>query len=450
MAKRKRKSTDKPGKKSKVKPPQPELSPLFDLPSPKEFLTEEQKEDLTPREKRWFEFKEAGYEEQIALCHQTIEEPELMDEENAFEMFNTIYYSTVEHDERHRFEKLASKLRERLPDIFAAEAHYILDWQITNALAESRQKNILPLALELAQTGGQHLDMFVQTLDMLDYHGQLPVLFKMMPVAWPDIKHSTGYFEWAINEFAACAADYTVFGYLELKPDLEADNPDLQEKLSFYLADMNQDALTKFINQLTGRTERTWVMSDFGFERQQPQGQKTKKPTKTANLSEQAKQNLYDLTIEFLRYLRQEENVPYLKGRLARRSIFEYLLERHAGELVPQESMFEAMMRGPGSRPRKPKQIYPAHWLCPDRNTFDHYLANLLHFMSGRYHQAVATFELIPAWLRFLESRQLIDADQRDQTLQELRGLDTEFLKLLKTHADPALARAIEQWRKKW
>jgi hypothetical protein len=49
-----------------------------------------------------------------------------------------------------------------------------------------------------------------------------------------------------------------------------------------------------------------------------------------------------------------------------------------------------------------------------------------------------------------LESRQLIDADQRDQTLQELRGLDTEFLKLLKTHADPALARAIEQWRKKW
>ena len=67
--------------------------------------------------------------------------------------------------------------------------------------------------------------------------------------------------------------------------------------------------------------------------------------------------------------------------------------------------------------------------------------------MSGRYYEAVATFELIPAWLRFLESRQLIDADQRARTLQELRGLDTEFLKVLKTHADPALARAVEQWR---
>ena len=70
--------------------------------------------------------------------------------------------------------------------------------------------------------------------------------------------------------------------------------------------------------------------------------------------------------------------------------------------------------------------------------------------MSGRYHQAVATFELVPAWLRFLESHHLIEADQHARTLQELRGLDTEFLKLLKTHADPALARAIEQWRKKW
>ena len=105
------------------------------------------------------------------------------------------------------------------------------------------------------------------------------------------------------------------------------------------------------------------------------------------------------------------------------------------------------MRRGFSAEPRKSKQQRPEHWLCPDRNTLDHYLATLLDFMSARYHQAGATFELVPAWLRFLESRHLIDADQRARTLQELRGLDTELLKVLKTHADPALARALEQWR---
>ena len=54
---------------------------------------------------------------------------------------------------------------------------------------------------------------------------------------------------------------------------------------------------------------------------------------------------------------------------------------------------------------------------------------------------------MIPAWLRFLESRQLIDAEQREKILQDLRGLDTELLKVAKDHSDPALARAVEQWR---
>ena len=248
MAKRKRKSADKAGKKSKVQPPQPDFASFFEsLPSPRELTTEEQKKDLSPGEKRWFEFQGAAYEEQIALCHQTIDEPELMDEENAFEMFNTIYYSTVKRGERHRFEALANKLRERLPDIFAAEAHFILDWQITNALAEDRQEDVLPLALELAHTGGEHLDMFVQTLDMLEYHGQLAVLLKVTPVAWPDVKRG-GYFEWGVREFAARASDYIVFGFLELNPALRADDPDLQEKLNLYYDDLDQEAFASFID----------------------------------------------------------------------------------------------------------------------------------------------------------------------------------------------------------
>jgi hypothetical protein len=77
----------------------------------------------------------------------------------------------------------------------------------------------------------------------------------------------------------------------------------------------------------------------------------------------------------------------------------------------------------------------------------DHFLADLLHFINPQYYKATATLELMPAWLRFLESRRLIDAEQREQILSELRGLDTEFLKVVKNHPDPALRLAIENWR---
>jgi hypothetical protein len=444
MAKRKR----RPRKKPEIKPPEPQFpdfeSVFSSLPSASDLLRK--KESLTPIEERWLEFEEADYEGKIALCHQTIEEADLMDEENAFEMFNTLFYATVEQDERHRFEELAHKLRQHLPDIFAKQAHHILDCQIRNALAEGRLDDVLPLTQELAQTGGKYLDMFTHTLDMLDYHGQLPVLLKIMPLVWSDVKGG-GYFDWAINEFASRGADYVVFDHLERNPSLEADNPELQEKLSFYWPDMDQEAFANFLDYLTGRANRIWTMDDFGFERKAQSKTKAKKPAKTAKLSEEARGNLYDLAIEFLRYLRQEEDVPYPKGRLARWQIYQYLVERHAGELEPREGMFEAMMRDPRKRRHKPKMRYPDHWLCPDRDTLERFLARLLDFLSGRYHEALATFELIPAWLRFLESRQLIDAGQHEKTLQDLQGLDTELLKIVKGYSDPALARAVEHWR---
>jgi hypothetical protein len=445
MAKRKRRPSDKPKPKFKFKPdlfPFTLPSSLSDLEDGEEVLTPQEK-SLTPIEQRWLEFEAADYEEQLALCHQTIKEKSLMDDEMAFEMFNTLYYKTVEHNERYRFEELAHKLQEQLPEIFDHEAHYLLDWQLTNALAEGRTADILPLALALAPWGGQHLDQFTLTLDRLDYHGQLAVLLKIMPLAWPEVKNGTGYFDWAIDEFAARAADYVVFGMLELDPALEASNPNLQEKLGFYLEEVNPAFLTKFLDRLTGRVQGHWQMNDFGFERGPAGAYKGGKSHKTTGISEQSVANLNDLCLEFLRYLHHEEGVSYPKGRLAYRRIYKYLVQRHAGELEPEENIFETTRRGRA----KPKSHPPEHWLCPDRGTFDRFLARSFHILSAHYYEAVTALEVVPAWLRFLETRQLITADQRARTLQALRGLDTELLKILKTYPDPALAYAIEQWR---
>jgi hypothetical protein len=139
--------------------------------------------------------------------------------------------------------------------------------------------------------------------------------------------------------------------------------------------------------------------------------------------------------------------VPYTKGELARGNLFEYILERHDGELEPDDDGPFGERKPSGKR--KPKTVSTRRsLLCPDRGTLDRFLVRFLSFFSFRCYPAAATFELVPAWLRFLESRGLIDAEQRTQTLSELRGLATDLHKVWEKHtADPALELGIERWR---
>jgi hypothetical protein len=78
----------------------------------------------------------------------------------------------------------------------------------------------------------------------------------------------------------------------------------------------------------------------------------------------------------------------------------------------------------------------------------DRFLGGLLGFINPQHYKAAATLELMPAWLRFLESRQLIDDEQRAKTMSDLRGLDTELRKVWgKSATDPALLQGLEGWR---
>jgi Fic/DOC family N-terminal len=71
----------------------------------------------------------------------------------------------------------------------------------------------------------------------------------------------------------------------------------------------------------------------------------------------------------------------------------------------------------------EPPRAPPEHLLCPDRATRDRFLAQLLGFINPQWYKAAAMFELLPAWLRFLESRRLIDAEQHMKTYQEIEQL---------------------------
>ena len=161
--------------------------------------------DLALFDARWEAFEAAeDCDGQIAIFLATLDEGAL-DADFAFEMLNVIYESTVASGERDRFDALVALLRQRLPDVYAHDAHFYADWLISNALAAGRLDALPALADELADTAGDHLDVVTRVFDQLAYHGQLAVLAAAMRRAWPLVRDAGGIFEWAISEFAECA-----------------------------------------------------------------------------------------------------------------------------------------------------------------------------------------------------------------------------------------------------
>jgi hypothetical protein len=122
-------------------------------------------------DKRWAEFDAGDYEERISLFNQTLDEPELMDGEMAFEMLSKIFEATVERDERARFDALLDSLRERLPAVYEEEAGYFLNWRILNALVMKRPELVDSLAREFALVAHKEIDTWSQVEARLAYHG---------------------------------------------------------------------------------------------------------------------------------------------------------------------------------------------------------------------------------------------------------------------------------------
>jgi hypothetical protein len=162
--------------------------------------------------------------------------------------------------------------------------------------------------------------------------------------------------------------------------------------------------------------------------------------------------NFYYLTVQFLAYLQRLEGVSYAKAELARRDLHRFILERHDCRLEYPESMIETMQRDLDRRQRRRRPAIRKfnsyeHLLVPDRERLERYLAGLLDMMNQLHHRAAALFEIIPPWLRFLESHNLIDAETRVRAIEQLAPLADELRRIFdKFPDDPAPRMALESW----
>ena len=147
------------------------------------------------------EFEAADCEDKFGIFSRTLDDPELMDEDMAYEMLQDLFDETVEHGERNRFDAMVENLRLRLPETYAAEAPFLVKWRIENALADARYGNLPDLLKEQALLAGCDIDLFNRTVEMSAYHGQLQALVDSMRIAW---SHPFPHSDIACRKRSAC------------------------------------------------------------------------------------------------------------------------------------------------------------------------------------------------------------------------------------------------------
>ena len=153
--------------------------------------------------------------------------------------------------------------------------------------------------------------------------------------------------------------------------------------------------------------------------------------------------NLRRLIFEFIGCLHREQGVGFARGYLAGQEIFLYLQKRNSRDLDPGPSMLDLIM---SPKPKTPKPPRPVHLLCPDEKTLNIYIKSRIKFFSSKHFCAAIVFEMVPAWLRFLESRGLIGAAQRDKVLADLRPLHNTLREIWKSFDDPLVCQRVQAW----
>jgi hypothetical protein len=414
---------------AEAKKPQPyfhvEIQGSTDAPAPPPSPPLKQRDPhQQAKEERWEEFHALeDYEKQIAMFYATLDDG-LMDAENAFEMLNTIYFKVVDRHDHDRYIQMVNLLREREPEVYAHDSQYYIDNLINTAIVTGQTEPLPTLVEEMTEKIPSSIDYFLEMTDKLLYHGYGDLAANAMCKAWPAIKESQNIMN--PSEIGYLAVDILLHAYLDNTEHPESNDPQLQENLAA-ITDIPvvPEKLARYIELAHGENLPQWSMSDFDLPKN---GQKSSE--EISDMQAEASQpanspqsNLYELTIAFLGYLRHTENVPYVKGYLVRENIHQYILDRLAGTIKPHEPMFvPPNQRQSQKQPPVPSPSQIEHILCPDAGTIELFAMRFFSFIKAEYHKVAALFEVLPAWLRFLETMQLVDTEQHARTAQNLRS----------------------------
>src|SRR6266542_3069019 len=396
-------------------------------------------------DERWEEFEAADYEERIALFTQTLNAPPSplapalvtgMDDEMAFGMLNELFFQTIKHDERDRFDALTESLRERDPRVYQENADYILDWRITNALVSGRFDLAAALLRKLAPIAHRAFEIWNQVRERMSYYGQLPALVEAMRLSWPSIRDSRDIKRLAIGDYRGGCVHMEILSYLKEGGEPRLEDPVFLERLRFYMDDdenFDYAQQSLWIDCLVGRNNHPWTLDDFKIELHiQPQ-RNDEEILKTLLASEPnyGLLHLAELTARFIHYLHKEEGTSYVKAELARDEIYTLIAKREMNRRRPGQTR---------------KRESPGNPLALSSQDLEARLELLLDSLIQSPYKAAALMESAPAWMRFLESQQLIDTDLCRRNLRDFEPTADTLIEFLdQDPTDPGISLALKR-----
>ena len=371
-------------------------------------------------------YRAADFAGKVAIIEDAFTDNDLMsDGEAVFELFNDLSTAASDIEERKVHYDLVLRLRDHLPEVYDNEAGYLLDGCVANALIDNRIPTLEQSFKELARLAHKEIDIFFSRLDHVAYYGHLDLLVEAMRVGWEDVKDSSGILQWGMDEYADKAGDFELFYYLSNASGPRSDDEVLIEKLVNYY-ELDPEGLKRYFACITRTCDHVWSLDDFDYQI----GKKSNRGVSKTVLMD----NISCLINEFLGYLHSDENVSYPKAEIIRTEMNTYLKSRIEGELEMRQSPFEAQKK---PKKRKVQTSSHAHILCPDRPTFERFLVRKMNIINPQHYRALACFESVPAWLRFLESNRLINFALRKETFLSISQLYSAMEAIAKKDEQP-------------
>ena len=289
----------------------------------------------------------------------------------------------------------------------------------------------------------EDLDNYYRLIYALAYHARLELLLQGMRQALPSVEAADNLVAWAAGEFAEDLGTHEVLQCVQENPDLTADDPELQRPVAELELTVVPEQLEKILDYRSGRKEPAWEAADFALS---PGDDIEDDP---------AKERLNLLLMAWAHYASSDEGVPLTKTEMVREELYRYLVERSEGALSDdprpwpweQEQMWSRKKPRSKRRRKRRARYSQQSALIPDRQTVVRFLGEMGGFLSFRYYEACAFFELLPVWLRFLRRHGLIDEKAESQALGDLKGLHKNMIELAERALnDPQVAQNLRAW----
>lgn len=341
----------------------------------------------------WELFESATHEQRVLIFQRTLS-ANVIDDDYAFEMLTDIRADCglKRPEEWAAYVDLLKTFQEQAPKLYKKSQHYYQRDLISFAIIEGQWQDI-PELLKVYIPGNE-LDLFLMVIEQLKYHGQVRPLVDAMKTAYPRIKASRKYVEWASEDFAGDLMELMLVDYLETTDEPQPDDTQFLDRTTFLLP-WRDGWLEWFIPSVMQPAPSAWRVSDF-FENP---------------ASEDWMEKLARMLLELIAS-QWREGVPLSRG----------LLAWHKWNEIFHEQVTQKPAKSSKNK-RKGQQPSLAQYLIPDVKYLDRILGECFSFLGGEPYIVAATLELIPAYLDFLCDMGLVQIDEKEHAFSKIKPL---------------------------